>query len=304
MSEELDIRIHGGSDLPTLIYLPGLHGDWTLISRFRAALAGRVRLVEVAYPQRVDWSLADLGRGIIEQLVARGITHGWLLGESFGSQVAWAIVDQTEPSMAERGSPDPQAPRPIEDAADRETRAPARSTSPSTNDFAPEGIILVGGFVRHCSETAVRIARECSSRVPFGILRMIFGLYGRYVQFRYRGCPETVASIKEFVARRTEESDRLAMTHRYDLIIQNDLRPVARRATLPVFCLCAMFDHLVPWLFVLPWLKNNCPGFRGARIIFCATHNTLASAPKTSADQIVKWMAWMSDQQQASRVRI
>ena len=291
MSEELEIRIHGGSDLPILIYLPGLHGDWTLISRFRAALAGRVRLVEVTYPRRVDWSLADHGRAIIEQLTVHGIKRGWLLGESFGSQVAWAIVDQTELSVMERGSPDPQAPCPIEDAAGRETRAPARSTSPSANDFAPDGVILAGGFVRHCSTAGVRLARACSRRVPFGLLKMIFELYGRYVQLRYPDCPETVASIKEFVTRRTAEAlDRSAMTQRYDLLIQNDLRPVARRATLPVFCLCAMFDHLVPWLFVLLWLKRNCPGFRAVRIIFWATHNTLASAPKSSADQIVQWI--------------
>jgi len=31
MAEELQLRIHGQASLPTLIYLPGLHGDWTLI---------------------------------------------------------------------------------------------------------------------------------------------------------------------------------------------------------------------------------------------------------------------------------
>ena len=51
MAEELQLRIHGEASLPTLIYLPGLHGDWTLIGGFRHALGGRVRFVEVTYPR-------------------------------------------------------------------------------------------------------------------------------------------------------------------------------------------------------------------------------------------------------------
>jgi len=51
MAEELQLRIHGEGSLPTLIYLPGLHGDWTLIGGFRQALAGRARFVEVTYPR-------------------------------------------------------------------------------------------------------------------------------------------------------------------------------------------------------------------------------------------------------------
>jgi pimeloyl-ACP methyl ester carboxylesterase len=226
----------------------------------------------------------------MEQLAAHGIERGWLLGESFGSQVAWAIVEQTEPTGEERGSPDPQHFRRTKGSAGQKTRVSEKGASRPANYFVPEGVILAGGFVRHCSATGVRLARECSRRVPFGLLKFLFGLYGRYVQFRCRDSPEAVASIKEFVARRTDEQDRIAMTHRYGLILQNDLRPVARRATLPVYCLCAMLDHLVPWPLVVPSLKRNCPGYRGSRIIFWATHNTLASAPKTSADQIVEWM--------------
>ena len=35
MDEKLQLRIYGDDSLPTLIYLPGLHGDWTLIGGFR-----------------------------------------------------------------------------------------------------------------------------------------------------------------------------------------------------------------------------------------------------------------------------
>ena len=51
MFERLQIRIHGDASRPSLIHLPGMHGDWTLVSSFRAAVAGRVRFVEFSYPQ-------------------------------------------------------------------------------------------------------------------------------------------------------------------------------------------------------------------------------------------------------------
>src|SRR5437867_13246174 len=47
--KDLQIRIHGESAHPTLIYLPGLHGDWTLISSFREAIRNLVRLVDITY---------------------------------------------------------------------------------------------------------------------------------------------------------------------------------------------------------------------------------------------------------------
>ena len=80
--EKLQIRIHGAAHLPTLIYLPGLHGDWTLIGDFRKHLAGKVRFVEFTYPRTLTWSLDDYAEAIEKSLAQNGITSGWLLGES------------------------------------------------------------------------------------------------------------------------------------------------------------------------------------------------------------------------------
>jgi hypothetical protein len=38
-SERIQMRVHGVNDSPTLIYLPGLRGDWTLVSSFLPASA-------------------------------------------------------------------------------------------------------------------------------------------------------------------------------------------------------------------------------------------------------------------------
>src|SRR5256885_16493717 len=92
MVEELQIRVHGSPDLPTLVYLPGLHGDWTLVSSFRTELAERARFVEFTYPRSLTWSLDEYAAAIEDALLANGIDQGWGLGESFGSQVAWPFV--------------------------------------------------------------------------------------------------------------------------------------------------------------------------------------------------------------------
>ena len=85
------MRVYGPpTQQPTLIYLPGLHGDWTLVSGFRRALAGRVRFVETTYPRTLTWSLEDYAAGIEAGLAERGISRGWLLGESFSSQCDYA----------------------------------------------------------------------------------------------------------------------------------------------------------------------------------------------------------------------
>ena len=72
-TEQVQIRIHGSDTLPTVIYLPGLHGNWTLIGGFRAALGGRLRFVETTYPPSLTWSLEDYAAGVERALAAEGI---------------------------------------------------------------------------------------------------------------------------------------------------------------------------------------------------------------------------------------
>lgn len=258
MFESLQIRIHGDASLPTLVYLPGLHGDWTLVSSFRAAIAGKVRFVEFTYPQTTTWSLNDYARGIEEALLANGITEGWVIGESFGSQPAWQLIKREQESAS---------------------------------SFRTLGLILAAGFVRHPTIRAVRWAQRVSRAVPLSVVKRFCYFYARYAKFRHKRAPETLASIAEFVANRTTEADRQAIAHRYGLIAENDLRPVAQRTTFPVRYLAGSVDPLVPWPHVRWWLRRNCPSYRGGRTIWRADHNVLATAPKKSADQILVWIA-------------
>ena len=252
-TEKIQCRAHGDAALPALIYLPGLHGDWTLVSSFRAEVAGRVRFVEFTYPCRTDWALEDYARGAVEQLAAHGISEGWLLAESFGSQVAWKILERAD------------------------------------EKFKPHGLVFAGGFVRHPIIWGVHVFRFFQRRLPWPCFQLLLKFYARYARLRHRQAPETLAAIDEFVRRRTR-ADNLAIASRYPLIARADFRDTARHTTLPVFALTGFFDPIVPWPLAHPWLRRNCPGFRARRIIFNADHNVLATTPRKSAEQVLAWM--------------
>jgi len=258
-AERLQLRVHGESSLPTLIHLPGLHGDWTLLGPFRMALGGRARFVESTYPRRLDWSLEDYASAIEAALLEHGITSGWILGESFSSLVAWQF-------LARQQAHDHAA------------------------VFKVTGLILVGGFIRHPWPWAVRLAHSTSRMVSLKLLRHLCKLYGRGARRRYCDCPEVVAELEEFVERRTIEPDRQVITHRYRLISQSDPRSIGRDTTLPVYQLSGAWDPIVPWWQVRPWLRGNCPGYRASRIIWSGGHNVLLSAPRKSAEQIMAWV--------------
>jgi pimeloyl-ACP methyl ester carboxylesterase len=251
MPEDLQLRIHGDASLPALIYLPGLHGDWTLIGSLRKAIGGRARFVEITYPRTLAWSLDDYAAAIEAALAHNGIAGGWLLGESYGSQVLWALV--------------------------------------ARGKFPASGVILAGGFVKHPMRWAVQWAEKLTGRISMALfVRIIFG-YARIARFRYRHSPETLADIDEFVARRTEP-DRRAAQHRLHLIAENDPRPTASRTRLPVYALTGILDPIVPWPFTRRWLRKNCPALRDFKIIPHADHNVLGTGPVASAEQILAWM--------------
>jgi len=251
MAEELQLRIHGEASLPTLIYLPGLHGDWTLIGGFRQAISNQVRFVEITYPRTLTWSLDDYAAAIETALAQNGISDGWLLGESFASQVVW--------TMLTRGK------------------------------FRAQGVILAGGFVKYPIHRAIRMAEKITARISTRLLVWIFFGYARVARFRYRRSPQTLASLDEFISRRTE-LDRRAAQHRLHLVAQNDPRPIVRQTRLPVFGLSGFFDPIVPWPLVRRWLRKNCPALRDYKVIASADHNVLSTAPKESAAQVREWM--------------
>jgi pimeloyl-ACP methyl ester carboxylesterase len=252
MEEQIQLRVDGEASQPTLIYLPGLHGDWTLIPNFQRALANRVRFVVTTYPRTLTWSLDDYAAGVESALAEKGITRGWILAESFGSQVLWPMVG--------RGK------------------------------FQIEGIILAGGFVKHPVRAGVRLAEGCLGGMPLRWLVWIMFTYARIARYRYRHLPETGASIREFIDRRSDKTDHQAMVYRLRLIAASDFRGVAKTTKIPIFAITGAIDPIVPWFWVRSWLRRHCPALREYKIIWPADHNILSTTPKASADQVVRWM--------------
>ena len=251
MSEELQIRIQDG-DGPTLIYLPGTHGDWTLNGGFRRAIDRQVRLVEFTFPRTQTWSCKDYADAIVAKLAENNITTGWILAESFASQIAWAMVKQ------------------------------------NSNLFQAQGIILAGGFVRHPMIPAVHLAKFITRTIPLWLLKPILFSYVFYARIRENNSPEIRAELKEFTERRTSEGLRAA-AHRLQLIADNDWRQTAQTNQIPLFSLTGLIDPIVPWPLVQPWIRKNCASLRDFKIIWTSDHHVLGAAQKSAA-QILNWI--------------
>ena len=256
MSEALELRVHGESTRPTLIYLPGIHGDWTLVGSFRRALQGRVRFVEMTYPRTPDWTLDDYAKSIEAALEKAGIGCGWLLGESFGSQVLWPLVQRWNLDV--------------------------------------QGIILAGGFGKYPIRWSVSVAMKLiNAATPLAMQKTILA-YMRISRWRYRSSPEVLESIGEFARRRTEP-DRLAIRHRLKLIIENNPETACEECSAPIFAVTGLLDPIVPWFLAKPWLRTHCPSLQAYKIIPKADHNVLGTAADQSAAQVLRWMGISND---------
>jgi pimeloyl-ACP methyl ester carboxylesterase len=257
MPEELQIRIHSVADgLPTLVYLPGTHGDWTLVGPFRKALRGRVRWVEITYPRTLTWSLDDYAAAVETALAREGINRGWLLGESFGSQVVWPLL--------------------------------------ARGRFQAEGVILAGGFGRHPLHWALRAADRVTGGAALSLVVRVMYLaaakwYLKRARRRLRHSPEAVARLDQFAERRTP-LDREAARHRLRLIGANNPSAAARNFRGPAFAISGSLDPIVPWFFARRWLRRNCPALRDYQIVRGTDHCVLWNAAEISADQVVRWM--------------
>jgi len=177
----------------------------------------------------------------------------------------------------------------VRNTKEPEAHAAARFT-PRHSHFAPQGVILAGGFVRHPFLWGVRLAVRCTRGVSLTWLTRLLFWYAKLARFRHQHAPETLGGIGEFVARRTDR-DRLAAVHRLKLIEANDPGALAINTTAPVYHLTGFFDSIVPWPFVRPWLRGICPGWRGGKIIFPADYNVLGTAPRAAADTVCNWMS-------------
>jgi pimeloyl-ACP methyl ester carboxylesterase len=251
------MRIDGGNSLPPLIYLPGIHGDWTLLAGFRELAKEKFRLVQFTYPRTQSWSLEDYARAVDEEIRALGVTQAWVLAESFSSQVAWAWL---------------------------------KLAQEEATDFKFKGIILAGGFVRYPIQFNLAAARLFFALAPWRFWKLLFSIYLGYSGFRHRNAGHAGNCAREFIDRRTPP-DIAAMRARLKLIRDGDYRTTAANANCPAYQLAGAIDPVVPALPVRRWLRRNCAKFNGYRSIWPADHNVLGTEPAKALAQIEEWIA-------------
>lgn len=286
--EPLQIRIHGDESKPTLIYLPGVHGDWTLVSSFRERMKPHVRFVEFIYPRTLTWSLEEYAEAVLAKLVENEIHAGIILGESYGSQVAWPMLNICSDGGHPGRSDTPKSDG-INHSGKHETPEVQRAGSPRSLGFAPQALILSGGFVRYPIMPFVHFTRLLWALMPERLIRFNFWAYATFARWRHRHAPETAAAIKEFIARRTPE-DLRAIDHRFKLIQENRPDSMVKAVEIPVYQLTGFWDPVVNFPSVRRSLKKLCPGYQSTHVIPMGDHNVLGTAPQKAAEVVREWV--------------
>jgi pimeloyl-ACP methyl ester carboxylesterase len=205
----------------------------------------------MTYPRTLDWSLEKYAGEIAAHLKSQNIHAGWLLGESFGSQIVWPLA--------------------------------------ALDELKINGVILAGGFGPHPLRLAVRAMDQILGRISLNLLTNILFGYARLARYRARNSPEALARLNEFLARRTE-LDRQAARHRLRLISKNNPIAHAQKISVPIYALTGGFDPVVPWLSARTWLRKNCATLKEYKVIRQSDHNVLNNASQAAADQVVAWI--------------
>jgi hypothetical protein len=261
-AERVSVEITGSGDGPPWVIVPGMHGDRSLHGEFRELCGRRAVVVSLAYPRTIRWSLDDYAVGCIAALGERGIRSGWLVAESFGSQVAWAMAAASRPGAG----------------------------------FEILGLVLAGGFVNYPYKRNLALGRRlfslCGEGDRYSVgARIFMSGYGAYAWVRHRGSGPGRAAVAEFLHERRIAGDVAAARRRLELIEGADFESVAREFRRPVWQMSGLWDPVVPWGPVGSWLERECPGYRGRALARLSDHTVLFSAAAWSARTAGVWIS-------------
>ena len=233
------------------VYLPGVHGDWTAQAAARPGLSGSLRLIEAAYPRTSEWQLADFSRSLAEMLDRLGLESVHLIGDSFGSLVAWRF-----------GLDWPQRVR---------------------------SVVLVGGFSRPPRFRVAAAARWALHVTPTSFLEKGIDTYVLYKRQKGEARHASQAALPPYPATRTHRGRR-ATVNRMAIIQRTDLREELSKVDFPVRYVGGAADLIVPVRREIATLRRRL-GERcqfQSHIIPAAPHTIIASHPHDTAEYIVE----------------
>ncbi len=258
--DRLSYRGKINRDKPAVLFLPGIHGDWTHLGRARPLLSQSLNLVEIAYPRIADWEIEDFVRAVEAILDEIKADQVHVVAESFGSLVGWELT----------------------------LRQPRRVKS----------LTLVGGFVQPPGVPKVGLARWGLSALPTPIFESGIDLY-TVLRGRNRrkkpASPQKAESVESngvlYPASRTRKG-RLALVNRLRLIQSSDYRGRLSEVRVPVRYVGGDWDWIVPVKREIGTLASILPGecrFE-SHLIPRAPHVIISSHPEPTAERIIGWV--------------
>lgn len=234
-----------------LVYLPGVHGDWTAQSGVRRVLGREFHFIETAYPHIERWSIADYGRAVKDLLDGLGIESAHLVGESFGSLVAWEFGVQ-HPERVRSFT--------LVGGFSRAPRLRVAATAASALRTLPSGFFEAAIDVYVAGKSLFGEQRERFDTGPYPATRTPRGI---------RATANRMSLIQE-----TDFRDQLS-TVRFPVRYLGG----ARDLVIPVRREIATLDaHLPP----------HCD-FQ-SELITGAPHNVIASHPRAASHRICRWI--------------
>lgn len=249
-------RISGPVEGPVAVYLPGVHGDWTPLETARPTLTQHVRLVEVEYPKEAGWNLPRYAQSVRHLLDSLNVEKPHIVGESFGSLVAW------EYALQETGG--------------------------------IQSLILVGGFTSTPGVFKTLVAKTGLSLVPTRLFEKVVDVYSESRGRRKAGVKHGEV-LAPYSAVRTPEG-RKATIGRFGLVQHADYTRDLHRVTFPVRYIGGEKDRVVPVAREISVLREALPETSGfeSRVISGGPHMIVSSHPEETASTIGGWVSQLS----------
>ncbi|MCH8203536.1 MAG: alpha/beta hydrolase [Candidatus Hydrogenedentes bacterium] len=251
--DELIYQVSGEECATPVIYLPGVHGDWTPQAAARTILAEKFRLIEITYPKKPQWRIEDYMNALLSLLDRLEIRSAHVIAESFGSLVGWEFG----------------------------LEHPARVRS----------MMIVGGFCQPPGPAKVLFAKWGLSILPTEVFERGVDAYvsirkhqGKLVR------PEMEVDLP-YAAVRTDLG-LSATIRRFELIGRTDFRHQLHDFRVPVRYIGGELDLIVPVkreIETLDEILAEETGFE-SRLIPGAPHMIISSHAEETAGQLVEWI--------------
>ena len=251
-------RCSGSAKNPPAVFLPGVHGCWTPVDRAKPLLSAKLNFVEVTYPYFDQWTLVEYAEHLREILDENGIESAHLIGESFGSLVAWQFA--------------------------------------LLNPKRVRSHILLGGLIRAPGFHKANSARWALHYLPSYIFDKVVDLYIVFRALCGEPRRNPGIDVRPYPAVRTFRGQR-ATANRMRLIHEADFSSMLSQMSFPIRYLGGERDWVVPVCREIETLRASLAdgGDFASEIIKRAPHAFIASHYAAASEIVLNWIDEIED---------